>query len=73
MPTLEDLGIDRLTVSEKLDLIRLIWESLPAAVEPDAVPEWHIAELQKRLARAEAHPGQGKPWREVLDRLEAKS
>ena len=73
MTTLEGLGIDRLTVAEKLDLIQLIWDSLPATVEPKDVPEWHIAELEKRLARAAAHPGQGKPWREVLDRLEAKS
>ena len=48
----------------------------PETVDPHkatGVPEWHIMELQKRLARAEANPGQGKPWREVLARLEAKS
>ncbi len=71
--SLEALGIDRLSVCERLDLIEQIWESLPAQVKPEEVPEWHRAELAKRLARAEAEPGQGKPWREVLDRLEGSS
>jgi putative addiction module component (TIGR02574 family) len=66
-PTLEALGIDRLSAQERLELIHLIWDSLPDTVLPEEVPEWHLAELAKR--RAEAEPGAGKPWREVLDRL----
>ena len=52
-PTLEALGIDRLSVAEKLELIARIWESLP----PDAVPEMpavHLANLKRRLARPAA-------------------
>jgi putative addiction module component (TIGR02574 family) len=60
IPTLESLGIDRLSINEKLELIARIWESLP----PDAVPEMPaecLADLQRRLARpAEIN--------EVLDR-----
>ena len=67
--TLEELGIDRLSVRERLDLIEQIWDSLPAHVQPDEVPEWHLAEIAKRRAEAEASPGVGKPWREALARF----
>ena len=64
--TLKDLGIDLLSVRERLDLIEQIWDSLPAQVQPDEVPEWHKEVLAERLAEAEAHPGGGVPWREAL-------
>jgi putative addiction module component (TIGR02574 family) len=65
--TIEALGIDRLSVRERLDLIEQIWDSLPEAVEPGEVPEWHLAELARRRAEADARPGEGRPWREVLE------
>jgi putative addiction module component (TIGR02574 family) len=67
---LHALGIDRMSVSERLDLIDQIWDSLPEEVAPEEVPDWHLPILARRLAEAEANPGVGKPWREVLDRLE---
>ncbi len=60
------LGIDRLSIRDRLDLIEQIWNSLPEAVSPDDVPEWHKELLSKRLADAEANPGTGMPWREAL-------
>ncbi len=66
---LEALGINRLSVRERLDLIEQIWDGLPDQLAPEEVPDWHLAELAKRRAQA-AEPGVGKPWREVLDRLE---
>ena len=67
--TIEALGIDRLPVRERLDLIEQIWDSLPENVNPDEVPEWHLAELARRRAEAETSPGAGKPWREALARF----
>jgi putative addiction module component (TIGR02574 family) len=64
--TIGALGINRLSVRERLDLIEQIWDSLPEAVEPDQVPEWHLAEVVRRRADAAARPGEGRPWREVL-------
>ena len=64
------LGIDRLSVSERLELIEQIWDSLPQQVNPADVPEWHLAELARRRVDAAARPGLGKPWREVLEPLE---
>ena len=67
--TVEALGIDRLSVRERLDLIEQIWDSLPEQVSPDEVPEWHLAELVRRRADADASPRTGKPWREALSRF----
>ncbi len=64
--TIESLGIDRLSVRERLELIEQIWNSLPEQVDPGDVPAWHLEELARRRAAAEARPGGGKPWREVL-------
>ncbi|HVK16337.1 MAG TPA: addiction module protein [Fimbriiglobus sp.] len=60
------LGIDRLTVGERLQLIEQIWDSLPEQVEPSDVPAWHLAELARRRTDAESRPGAGRPWRDVL-------
>lgn len=63
---LETLGIDRLSVSERLDLIETIWDSLPDSISTQEVPEWRLQELERRYADALARSGEGKPWREVL-------
>lgn len=67
--TIEVLGIDRLSVRERLDLIEQILDSLPEQVSPDEIPEWHLAELARRRAEADASPKEGKPWRESLARF----
>lgn len=68
----ESLGIDQLTVGQRLQLIDLIWDSLPAQVESHDVPAWHLAELARRRAIAETNPG-GVPWRQALNALGSKS
>lgn len=67
--SIEALGIDRLSVRDRLELIEQIWDSLPEQVNPDEVPAWHLAELVKRRAEANASPGNGQPWREALARI----
>jgi len=66
---LASLGIEELSVRERLELIDQIWDSLPESIEPADVPEWHLVELARRRADAEAKPGEGRPWRDVLDSL----
>ncbi len=67
--TIESLGIDRLSVSERLELIEQIWNSLPETVDPIDIPAWQLAELANRRADAIANPGVGRPWREVVSQL----
>ena len=67
------LGLDKLSTQERLELIDMLWDSLPDQFDASMIPDWHIAELTKRRAEAAANPRAGKPWREVLDKLETKS
>lgn len=69
--TLEQFGIDHLSPQQRLELIELIWDSLPDNT-PFVPPEWHLRELEQRVAAAEADPGAAEPWEQVLARLSRK-
>lgn len=69
--TLEQFGIDRLSPQQRYELIALIWDSLPDDA-PFAPPDWHLRELERRLAAADANPGAAEPWETVLARLSRK-
>lgn len=70
--SLPELDIDQLTVPQRLDLIALLWDSIPDSLEALPVPEWHRQELERRLASADASPEQGIPWEQVRERLREK-
>jgi putative addiction module component (TIGR02574 family) len=61
-PTLQRLGIDRLNADERLELIGEIWDSLTEGGEDQPPPDWHLRELERRRAAAEADPGAGILW-----------
>ncbi len=67
-PTLQELGIDRMSPEERLRLIGEIWDSLTPP-EQGEIPESHREELDRRLAEADANPGAGSPWEDVKARL----
>jgi putative addiction module component (TIGR02574 family) len=67
--TLEQFGIDRLNPQQRFELIGLIWDSLPADA-PFTPPDWHLQELERRIADADA--GATEPWETVLARLSRK-
>ncbi|MBI2805776.1 MAG: addiction module protein [Planctomycetes bacterium] len=69
---LQSLGIDRMTVSERLDLIAAIWDSIPEPANASDAPEWHMEEIKRRLATADSDPKGSKPWNEIKARLEKK-
>ncbi len=71
-PTFHRLEIDRLGIAERLELIGQIWDSLTG--EDDLpLPDWHLRELERRRAAAEADPGAGIPWEVVKARLADRS
>jgi hypothetical protein len=45
---LSELDLTQLTVDQKLELIGLLWDSIPAEAMP--MPEWHKQEIERRLA-----------------------
>jgi putative addiction module component (TIGR02574 family) len=69
--TLEQFGIERLTPPQRLELIELIWDSLPDDA-PFSPPEWHLRELEKRITAADADPNAAEPWEAVRARLSSK-
>lgn len=69
--TLEQFGIDRLSPQQRLELIGLLWDSLPEDTLY-APPAWHLRELERRVAAADADPSAAEPWEVVLARLSRK-
>jgi putative addiction module component (TIGR02574 family) len=56
------------SVSERLKLIRALWDSLPDSTDVPILG-WHWQELGKRLAEADANPKAAIPWEVVRARL----
>jgi putative addiction module component (TIGR02574 family) len=70
--TLQELGIDRLDVPTRLELIGLIWDSIVEGEDPIATPEWHLRELEQRREAADANPDAAVPWEVIKSRLMRK-
>ena len=68
-PTLQQIGIERMSIPERIQLIGEIWDSIIEAHGSAPMPEWHLRELERRRAAAEANPQAGIPWEEVKARL----
>ena len=64
--TLEQFGLDGLPPEARLELLELLWDSLSEGTF--SPPEWHIRELERRRAAAEANPSAGVPWEEFKTR-----
>jgi putative addiction module component (TIGR02574 family) len=65
-PSLEELGIDKLTPEEKMDLAEAIWDSIdPAAKDMPRLTDAQRLELRRRAAEADADPDGGEPWEQV--------
>ena len=69
--TLEEFGIDRLGPGQRLELIELLWDSLPGDAH-FIPPDWHLRELERRIAAADADPNAAEPWESVMARLSRK-
>ena len=67
--TLQQLGIDRWSTAERLELIGELWDSLNETEGRPSLPDWHLRELERRRAAAEADPGAAIPWEVVKARL----
>lgn len=63
--SLKSLGIDRLSVEERITLVEEIWDSI--ALDSAALPltDAQRAELDRRLAEHEANPDDVVPWEDV--------
>jgi len=64
-PTLEALGIDRLSVEDRIALVMAIWDSIDAQPHPPLLTDAQRLELQRRLADHEANPDDVVPWEQI--------
>jgi putative addiction module component (TIGR02574 family) len=64
-PSLQTLGIDRLSVGERLALVQEIWDSIAAEVEQAPLTEAQKQEIDCRLAAHRANPPAAITWEEV--------
>jgi len=62
---MKSLGIDRLTIEQRLALIEEIWDSI--TVDSTALPltEAQTAELKKRIEEDDMIPDEVAPWEQV--------
>jgi putative addiction module component (TIGR02574 family) len=64
-PTLQALGIDRLTLEERLTLVQDIWDSIAAESERSPLTEAQQQEVDRRWAAHLANPQAAIPWEQV--------
>ncbi len=69
---LNALGIDRLSVEERVRLAQEIWDSLEAEAEPLPLTEAQKRELDRRIAILNANPEAVTPWEVVEARVLAR-
>ena len=70
-PTIQSLGIDRLSNQDRLELIGDIWDSIEA-IDDAEISELHRQELDLRLAATDADPAASNSWEEGRSRLREK-
>ena len=66
----KSLGIDRLSLAERIQLVEEIWNSIATEAEALEVPQSHKDELDRRLADHDADPQSGSSWEDVRIRLQ---
>ncbi len=64
-PTLQALGIDRMSVEDRIALATAIWDSIAAEPHPSLLTEAQRRELDRRLADHAANSDDVVPWEQV--------
>ena len=64
-PTLEALGIDRMSVEDRIALATAIWDSVAAEPHRPLLTAAQRLELERRLADHAAKPDDVVPWEQV--------
>lgn len=67
--SLKSLGIERLSVEERLALVEELWDSI---AEATPLTDAQRAELDRRLAAHEASPDDVVPWEQVKASITAR-
>ena len=69
---LKSLGIDRLSVEERLALVEDLWDSIAEESAATSLSGTQRAELDRRLADYAANPNDVVPWEDVRNSITAR-
>ena len=67
--SMKSLGIDRLGLEERIELVEEIWDSIATNNEALPLTEAQRVELDRRIAEHEANPEDVVPWHDVQTSL----
>ncbi len=70
--SLKSLGIDRLSVEDRLALVEDLWDSIAEDSAATSLTDAQRAELERRLADHEANPNDVVPWEDVKASITAR-
>ena len=72
-PTLQELGIDRLSLEDRLRVAQAFWESVAVEVGQASLSDAQRRELERRLADSIARPDAVTPWEVIKERALARA
>jgi putative addiction module component (TIGR02574 family) len=72
-PTLQELGLDRLSPEDRLAVAQAIWDSVAQEVEAAPLTAAQRAALESRLADSIARPDAVTPWEVIKARALARA
>lgn len=72
-PTIQQLGLDRLSLEDRLAVAEAIWDSVAHEAEAAPLSPAQRAELERRLADSIARPEAVTPWEVVKARAVARA
>jgi putative addiction module component (TIGR02574 family) len=61
-----------LTLSEKLQLVEDLWDSIALVPEQIPILDWQKEELARRKVAYSQNPGSGSSWEAVKERIRSK-
>ena len=72
-PTIQELGLDRLSIDDRLAVADAIWDSVARDAEAMTLSPAQRPELERRLADSIARPDAVTPWEVVKARALARA
>ena len=63
--SLHELGIDRLSVVERIESVQEIWDSVADSIQQLAPTPEQVGELDRRLDEDDQQPGATTDWQDV--------
>jgi putative addiction module component (TIGR02574 family) len=70
--TMKDLGIDQMSIADRLSLVQEIWDSIAAAPEEIPLTEEEKRLLDRRRAELDANPGNVLTWEQIKEHVRGR-